>query len=158
MSWVAVGVGVAGAVTSYASSKAGSKSAKEDARIKAEAEKEMLRMKRQWQLEDRKYNQDAVGAWAKYLDPALVGPDVGQGSTADNATPPSTNKSDKAVTDPNDPMFAPKPLEKASNAIPMIQWQRPTTTPTATQTPPPPASLWFPRQYPDYDPNNPIGR
>lgn len=151
MPWGAAVAAVAG----YATSKSQSKSSKDSAKYQAEAMKEIERMKRQWQLEDRKYNQDAVGAWAKYLDPAIAGPGVGQGTTAGSETPPSTNKNDKAVTDPNDPMFTPKPLEKASNAIPMIQWQR-QTSPVAT--PAPPASLWFPRQYPDYDPNNPIGR
>lgn len=155
MPWGVVAGAVISGVAGAASSKAQSKSAKDAAKYEAEAKKEIERMKRQWQLEDRKYNQDAVGAWGKYLDPSLVGPGVGQGTTPDSATTPSANKSDKAVTDPNDPMFAPNPVEKAANAIPLIQWNRSTQ---AAPTAPPPASLWFPRQYTDYDPNNPAGR
>lgn len=155
MPWGAAVAAVGAYAASQAQSKGSSKAAKQD----AEARKEIERMKRQWQLEDRKYNQDAVGAWSKFLDPSLVGPTVGQGptSTADSTATPVGHKSDKAITDPNDPTFAPKPLEKASNAIPLQPMFRPSFGGEQDITTPPP-SLWFPRQYPDYDPNNPAGR
>lgn len=149
-------------VGSYASSKAQSSAQKKAAETDAAAQRELTELKRQYQLEDRKYNQDAVGAWGKYLDPALIGSDSADGGqTPPTGTPSTSSSSDKPVTDPNDPMFARNPVAAPANAIPLkypsasdrlaaIRSQALTTA-----SAPPPASLWFQRQYPDYDPNNP---
>lgn len=169
MPWgVAIGAAVS-LVGSYASSKAQAGAAKDSAKAQAEAQKEITELQRQYQLEDRKYNQDAVGAWGKYLDPALIGSTSASDSggrsvpsnTPSDSTATSSGKSDKPVTDPDDPMFARNPVAAPANAIPLkypsasdrlaaIRSQALTTA-----TAPPPASLWFQRQYPDYDPNNP---
>jgi hypothetical protein len=87
LSWVAVGVAVVGGVASYASSRSASKGAKDAAKRDIEAEKELLQMKRDFDLEDRKYRQDAVGAWGKFADPSLMPATYGE-----NATPSQYNR------------------------------------------------------------------
>ena len=46
-------------------------------------------MKRDFDLEDRKYNQESVGAWAKFADPSLMPATYGEGATPSqyNRTP-----------------------------------------------------------------------
>ena len=158
--WGVAIAGVVAAGASYASAKSAQGAAKGAAKAEIEAEKEKLRMQRQYQLEDRKYNQDAVGAWSKYLDPALVGGTTQVQTASDpastaNAASTQSNDEGKAIDDPNDPRFKPNPLAPAANALPinhpaMFQGMRP-------QNGQVPQSLWFARQFPDYDPNNPTG-
>lgn len=160
MPWGVAIAAVVGGVASYASAQEASDAASENSEREIEAQKELQRLKRQYQLEDRKYNQDSVGAWSKYLDPALVGGTTQVQSAADPAATqdPGTTASkadSKAIDDPNDPRFKPNPLAPAANALPinhpaMFQGMRP-------QNGQVPQSLWFARQFPDYDPNNPTG-
>lgn len=81
MSWVAVGVAVVGGVASYASSRSAKDDAEDAAKLDLEARKELLQMQRDFDLEDRKFFQDSVGAWGKFADPSLMPSTFGEGGT-----------------------------------------------------------------------------
>lgn len=151
MSWIAVGVAVVGGVASYASAQSAEGASEDAQQAELAAQKELQANKRKYELEDRKYRQDAVGGWGKFLDPKLA-PQGGAetlpakaGDTADHS----------AVDDPLNPAYARNPVAAGTNALPInhpaaFQGLRP-------QNGMAPQSLWFARQYPDYDPNNPTG-
>lgn len=157
MSWVAIGVGVIGGVASYAGSKAQSSANKENLEAETKAQMQLAEQKRQWQLLDRKYNQDAVGNWAKFLDPRLVGGNsvapatTGSGNAPSPTAPPkslaTTDKDGNPITDPNDPLFAPNPVTPGTNVIPI---NRPGLFGGA-----PPNIMSFAAANPDYDFFNP---
>lgn len=81
MSWVAIGAAVVGGVASYSQSR-GDKEDREDmSKMDLEARKELLQMERDFDLEDRKFFQDSVGAWGKFADPSLMPSTFGEGGT-----------------------------------------------------------------------------
>lgn len=154
MAWVAVGVAVVGGVASYASAQSAQGASEDAQKAELEAQKELQANKRKYELEDRKYRQDAVGAWGKYLDPKLIG-GAGSSSTVAPAKTGDTSDGDYAVDDPNNPAYARNPVAAPQNALPInhpaaFAGLRPVNGMA-------PKSLWFARQYPDYDPNNPTG-
>lgn len=126
--------------------------AQEDAqKSELEAQKELQANKRKYELEDRKYRQDAVGAWGKYLDPKLIGQSGGSPAQAK-----SEGEDHSAVDDPQNPAYARNPVAAPQNALPInhpaaFAGLRPVNGMA-------PKSLWFARQFPDYDPNNPTGQ
>lgn len=128
--------------------------AQEDAqKSEIEAQKELQANKRKYELEDRKYRQDAVGAWGKYLDPKLIG---GAGGSSVAPAKAGDTSGDYAADDPNNPAYARNPVAAPQNALPINH-----PAPFAGLRPVngmAPKSLWFARQYPDYDPNNPTGQ
>lgn len=81
MPWGLAVAAVVGGVASYASAQSAEDAAKDSAEAELKAQKELLQMKRDFQLEDRKYNQDAVGAWSKFADPSLMPATYGEGAT-----------------------------------------------------------------------------
>jgi hypothetical protein len=117
--WGAVVVAGVAAVGTYAASRSASKNAKQAQENEIEAQKELARQKRQYQLEDRKYNQDAVGAWGKFLDPALAGPQAFSSESSTAGTVSSEERTEGAVDDPNDPMFQRNPVAQGVNALPL---------------------------------------
>lgn len=149
-----------GAVGSYAASKQQSSQNKENLEQETKAEMDLAKLKRQWQLQDRQYNQNAVGNWAKFLDPRLVGGNsVAPATTGSgNAPGPTAPAKDLATTDangspivdPNNPLFAANPVTPGTNVIPinhpaMFQGMSPQS-----------ASAWtFAAANPDYDFFNP---
>src|SRR6478609_2563113 len=150
MSWVAVGVAVVGGVASYASAQSAEGASEDAQRAELEAQKELQANKRKYELEDRKYRQDAVGAWGKFLDPKLIG-----GSNPSLAKDAAASGDHSSVDDPQNPAYARNPVAAPANALPINH-------PAAFAGLRPvggmaPKSLWFARQYPDYDPNNPTG-
>lgn len=126
MAWGMVIGGAISLVGAYASSQSASDSAQATAQDRALAARQQLELKRQYQLQDRQYNQNAIGAWGKYLDPnnaPVAGPaSAPQGPAAAGTTAPpaaGTGNSDGIITNPNDPMFAANPTAPASDALPM---------------------------------------
>lgn len=87
MSWVAVGIGVVGAVGSYASAQSAEDQAEQLSEDQIKAQKELLQMKRDFELEDRKYRQGAVGNWAKFADPSLAPPTFGKDGAMTGTAP-----------------------------------------------------------------------
>lgn len=89
MSWGAVAVAVVGGVASYANSRS-AEGAAEDAhgrnletvREQIKGDKELLEQERGYNLEDRKFFQDSVGAWGKFADPSLMPSTFGEGGVA----------------------------------------------------------------------------
>lgn len=81
MTWGAVAVAVVGGVASYASSRSAKDDAEDAAKLDLEARKELLQMQRDFDLEDRKFFQDSVGAWGKFADPSLMPSTFGEGGT-----------------------------------------------------------------------------
>jgi hypothetical protein len=150
MPWGVVAAAVIGGVASYASAESAQGALEDAQKAELEAQKQLQANKRKYELEDRKYRQDAVGSWGKYLDPKLAPQGGGNlpaktGDTADHS----------AVDDPNNPAYARNPVAAGTNALPInhpaaFQGMRP-------QNGMAPQSLWFARQYPDYDPNAPTG-
>jgi len=69
MAWGMIIGAVISGVASHAASKSASGSAKKQQKEEFENQKKLLELQRQYQLEDRKYNQDAVGSWAKFFKP-----------------------------------------------------------------------------------------
>lgn len=67
---------IAGAVisgaASYLSNKSSQKSAKNSVQNEIKAQKELLEQQRQYDLADRKYRQDAAGAWSKFANPDMA--------------------------------------------------------------------------------------
>lgn len=159
MSWVAVGVGAIGLIGGLAQGKAQESSMKEQTKLEIEAQKQLAAQKRQWDLQDRQYRQNAVGNWAGYLDPSLIGvKSTGSGNAqspgavapAKNASAslPTTDKNGMPITDPNDPLFAPNPTAApGTNVIPI---NRPGLFGGA-----PPNLMSFAASNPDYDFFNP---
>lgn len=154
MSWIAIGVAVVGGVASYASAQSAQGASEDAQQAELAAQKELQANKRKYELEDRKYRQDSVGAWGKYLDPALAGP---QGGVAPAKAGDASATSDhSAVDDPLNPAYARNPVAAGQNALPInhpaaFAGLRPVNGMA-------PQSLWFARQFPDYDPNNPTGQ
>lgn len=134
MTWVAVGVAAVGAVGAYASASSAADSQQESMEAQLKAEKELAQQKRDWELEDRKYRQAAVGNWAKYADPKLMPQSFGSQGTAGSGDVQPVQQTASA------------PQHPASFAG---------LRPVNGQAP---QSLWFPRQFPSYDPNNPTGQ
>lgn len=89
MPWGVVAAAVIGGVASYASAQSAEEAAKDNAEAELKAQKELLQLKRDFELEDRKYRQDAVGNWAKFADPSLAPATYGEGATPSqyNRTP-----------------------------------------------------------------------
>jgi type II secretory pathway pseudopilin PulG len=87
MPWGVVAAAVIGGVASYASAQSAEDAAQDSAEAELEAQKELLQMKRDFELEDRKYRQDAVGNWSKFADPKLAPATYGE-----NATPSQYNR------------------------------------------------------------------
>jgi hypothetical protein len=151
MPWGVVAAAVIGGVASYASAQSAEGASEEAQQAELEAQKQLQANKRKYELEDRKYRQDAVGGWGKYLDPKLA--PQGSGGTAPAKI--GDNADHSAVDDPNNPAYARNPVAAGTNALPInhpaaFQGMRP-------QNGMAPQSLWFARQYPDYDPNAPTG-
>ena len=66
MPWgMAIAAGIS-AVGAYASSEAQKDASEDSQEREIEAQKEIMALKRKYQLEDRAYNQGSVGNWAKY--------------------------------------------------------------------------------------------
>ena len=128
MSWVAVGVGAVSLVAGYAENEANQDAQKENTEEQIKAQKELLAQKRQYELLDRKFKQDAVGGWSKYLDPKLIG-GAGGGNTLAPAKSasgaPTVDANGMPITDPNDPMFQANPTAAPSNALPLLHAQFP---------------------------------
>lgn len=151
MPWgVAIGAAVS-VVGGYLSSEAQAGAQEDAQKAELEAQKELQANKRKYELEDRKYRQDAVGAWGKYLDPKLIG-----SSSSSPALAKAGDTGDhSAIDDPNNPAYARNPVAAPQNALPINH-----PAPFAGLRPVngmAPKSLWFARQYPDYDPNQPTG-
>lgn len=159
MSWGIVAGAAISVVGGYLASESASDSAEGSQKAELKAQKELQANKRKYELEDRKYRQDSVGNWSKYLDPKLIGT-AGAAAPTTPATPTTpgatTGTEDhSAVDDPMNPAYAAAPTAAPANALPinhpaMFQGMRP-------QNGQVPQSLWFARQFPDYDPNKPIG-
>ena len=65
------GVAIA-AVGKWLSDKSQNKSQKKQMEDQAKIARETLEMQRKWQLEDRAYQQGAIGAWSKFANPAFM--------------------------------------------------------------------------------------
>lgn len=153
MSWIAVGTVAVGAVASYASASSAEDASKENSEQQIKAQKELEATRRSYQLQDRKAKEDAIGAWGKYADPYLTGQQLASGPQAPGAPTDSsiTQKAATAIDDPNNPLYAAAPVEAGRNAMPI---NHPAPFAGMQNSP---QSLWFARQYPSYDPNNPTG-
>lgn len=157
MTWVAVGVGAVGLVAGYAESQSAASAQKDNTKLQLEAEKQLAAQKRQWELQDRQYRQNAVGNWAKFLDPKLVGGSSVAPATTGSGDAPGPNAPAKSlattddkgmpITDPNNPLFAPNPVTPGTNVIPI---NRP-----GLFGGPPPNLMSFAAANPNYDFFNP---
>jgi len=63
---------IIGAVVSYASAKSKEKSQKNSVKDDFENQKKLLEQQRNYELEDRKYRQDAANAWTKFANPSMI--------------------------------------------------------------------------------------
>jgi hypothetical protein len=153
-------VGAVGLVAGYAENQANQDASQESMEEQIKAQKELAAQKRQWELQDRQYRQNAVGGWAKYLDPKLVGGSSVAPATAGSGNAPgpnapakdlaTTDENGMPITDPNNPLFAPNQVTPGTNVIPMnypaqFQGMNPRTM----------GNWSFAQQFPNYDFFNP---
>ena len=158
MTWVAVGVDAVGLVAVYAENASAASAQKDNTKLQLEAEKQLAAQKRQWDLQDRQYRQNAVGKWAGFLDPRLVGGNSVAPATTGSGDAPGPNAPAKnlattdskgmPITDPNNPLFAPDPTAAPGTSV--IPISRPGLFGGA-----PPNLMSFAAANPDYNFFNP---
>ena len=158
MNWVAVGVGAVGLVAGYAESQSAADAQKDNTKAEIEAQKQLAALHRQWDLQDRQYRQNAVGKWAGFLDPKLIGGSSVAPATTGSGNAPSptapakdlatTDDKGMPITDPNNPLFAPDPTAAPGTSV--IPINRPGLFGGA-----PPNMMSFAAAYPNYNFFNP---